>query len=122
VATKAVAWSPQTDSILAFAITLEQLPLVVAPLATPLCPEQKDMGAHQIQSTTCTALEEHTEGALSKALSVAGFDGSWSQTLTAYSDYSGHNKAKFQVLVAEADTSIVTQSRAATSFLQTTWL
>ena len=49
----------------------------------------KGYGAHQIQSTTRTALQEHTEGALSKALSVAGFDGSWSETLTAYSDYLG---------------------------------
>ena len=49
-------------------------------------------------------------------------DGSWSQTLTAYSDYLGHNKARFQVLVAEAATSIVTQLQAATLFLKTTWL
>jgi len=47
---------------------------------------------------------------LPKALSVDGFDGSWSEYLTAYSDYSGQNKARFQVLVAEAAISIVTQS------------
>ena len=48
-----------------------------------------------------------TEGALSKALSVAGLmDPGHAETLTAYSDYSGQNKARFQVHVAEATTSI----------------
>jgi len=115
VATKTLAWSPLTDSILAFATTLEQLLLAIGHSTLS---RTKGYGAHQIQGTTRTVLEEQTEGALSKALLVAGLmDPGHRLSLLVPIIW-----ARFQVLVAEAATSIFTQSQAATLFLQTTWL
>ena len=84
---KTVAWSPQINSILSSVRHhLGTRPTITSsngPLATLLCPEERGVG-HTRQNTSHTVLKEQTEGALSKALSVAVLMGP-SQTLTACS-------------------------------------
>ena len=114
------------------AITLELLVLV--PLATLLGPEQKEMG-HTCENTNTYSFKRADRGGFVKGSVSSWIDGSRSQTplLVLWIDGSRSQtpylffiraqiRPGYKVLVAEAATSIVAQSRAATSFVQTTWL